>query len=92
VAEGEVDTLYVLDDWKEYGLGRLLLRASAQHLAAMGCKSAFAWVLRDNPASFFYEHLGGKRVATSITRVGGSALPQTAYAWDPIDRLINETV
>jgi ribosomal protein S18 acetylase RimI-like enzyme len=92
VAEGEVETLYVLDDWKEYGLGRMLLRASGQHLAAMGCKSAFAWVLRDNPSSFFYEHLGGKRVATSTTRVGGSDLPQIAFAWDPIDKLINETV
>jgi ribosomal protein S18 acetylase RimI-like enzyme len=92
VAEGEVETLYVLDDWREYGLGRQLLRASGQHLAAMGCKSAFAWVLRDNPSIFFYEHLGGKRVATSTTRVGGSELAQTAYAWDPIERLINETV
>jgi ribosomal protein S18 acetylase RimI-like enzyme len=92
VAEGEVETLYVLDDWKEHGIGRHLLRASGQHLAAMGCKSAFAWVLRDNPASFFYEHLGGKRVATSMTRVGGSDVVQTAYAWDPIERLINETV
>lgn len=92
VAEGEVETLYVTDDWKEHGLGRMLLRASAQHLAAMGCKSAFAWVLRDNPATFFYERLGGKRVAMSTTRVGGSDVPQTAYAWDPIERLINETV
>ncbi len=91
-AEGEVETLYVQDDWKENGLGRLLLRASAQHLAAMGCKSAFAWVLRDNPSIFFYERLGGKRVAMSTTRVGGSDIPQTAYAWDPIERLINETV
>jgi GNAT superfamily N-acetyltransferase len=92
VAEGEVETLYVQDDWKEHGLGRLLLRASAQHLAAMGCKSAFAWVLRDNPSTFFYEHLGGKRVALSTTRVGGSDVAQTAFAWDPIGRLINETV
>ncbi len=92
VAEGEVETLYVQDDWRENGLGRMLLRASGQHLAAMGCKSAFAWVLRDNPSTFFYEHLGGKRVAISTTRVGGSDIPQTAYAWDPIDRLINETV
>ncbi len=92
VAEGEVETLYVLDDWKENGLGRMLLHASAQHLAAIGCKSAFAWVLRDNPAIFFYERLGGKRAAMSMTRVGGSEIPQTAYAWDPIARLINETV
>ncbi len=89
LAEGEVETLYVLDDWRERGLGRQLLRASAQHLSAMGCRSAFAWVLRDNPASFFYEHLGGKRIATGTTFVGGSEVPQIAFAWDPIELLLD---
>ena len=87
LGEGEVETLYVLDDFKEHGLGRGLLRASAEYLAGLGCGSAFAWVLRDNPSGFFYEHLGGKRIATSMTRVGGSEIPQTAFAWNPIDRL-----
>ena len=88
LGEGEVETLYVLDDFKEHGLGRGLLRASAEYLAGLGCGSAFAWVLRDNPSGFFYEHLGGKRIATSMTRVGGSEIPQTAFAWNPIDRLL----
>jgi L-amino acid N-acyltransferase YncA len=92
VAEGEVETLYVLDDWKENGVGRLLLRASARHLAAIGCKSAFAWVLRDNPSIFFYEHLGGKRVASGTVQVGNASIAQSAFAWDPIERLIDETV
>jgi len=89
VAEGEVETLYVHDDFRERGLGRSLLRAAGQHLSALGCRSAFAWVLRDNPATFFYEHLGGKRMATSTTHVAGSELPQTAYAWDPIELLLD---
>ena len=89
LAEGEVETLYVLDDWRERGLGRQLLRASGQHLSAMGCRSAFAWVLRDNPASYFYQRLGGKRVATGTTYVGGSEIPQVAYAWDPIELLLD---
>lgn len=92
LAEGEVETLYVLDDFKECGFGRQLLLASAKHLSALGCGSVFAWVLRDNPASFFYEHLGGKRIATSTTRVGGSEIPQAAFAWNPIDRLLAERV
>jgi ribosomal protein S18 acetylase RimI-like enzyme len=92
LAEGEVETLYVLDDFKDRGLGRQLLRASAQHLSALGCRSAFAWVLRDNPASFFYEHLGAKRIAASMTRVGGQDIPQVAYAWDPIERLLDVRV
>ncbi len=87
--EGEVETLYVLDDWQNRGIGGGLLRAAARHLAAAGCKSAYAWVLRDNPAVFFYERLGAKRVANSMAMVGGEAVPQTAYAWDPIGTLLD---
>ena len=89
LGEGEVETLYVLDDWQNQGLGGLLLRASAKHLAALGCRSVYAWVLRDNPAAFFYARLGGKRIATSTTYVGGEAIPQVAYAWDPIETLLD---
>jgi GNAT superfamily N-acetyltransferase len=89
LGEGEVETLYVLDDWQNRGLGGQLLRASAKHLAAMGCRSAYAWVLRANPAGYFYERLGGKRIAFSNTYVGGEAIPQTAYAWDPIETLLD---
>jgi ribosomal protein S18 acetylase RimI-like enzyme len=89
LGDGEVETLYVLDDFKERGLGRILLRAAAKHLSAMGCRSAFAWVLRANPSSFFYDHLGGKRIAAGTTNVGGEAVPQVAYAWDPIELLLD---
>jgi GNAT superfamily N-acetyltransferase len=89
LGEGEVETLYVLDDWQNRGIGGQLLRASAKHLAGLGCRSAFAWVLRANPAGFFYERLGGKRIANSMTHVGGAEIPQTAYAWDPIETLLD---
>jgi GNAT superfamily N-acetyltransferase len=89
LGEGEVETLYVLDDWQDQGLGRQLLRASAKYLAGLGCRSIYAWVLRDNPAGFFYQRLGGKRIANSVAYVGGSAIPQVAYAWDPIETLLD---
>ena len=88
LAEGEIETLYVLDDWRERGLGRRLMRAAAAHLATIGCRSAFLWVLRDNPSRWFYQRLGGRPAAESSVRVGGSWVPQTAFVWDPIDRLI----
>ena len=91
LAEGEVETLYVLDDWRERGIGRKLMRASAAHLAAAGCGSAFLWVLRDNPSRWFYERLGGRAVAHAVTRVGGRPVPQTALVWDPIELLLRST-
>ncbi len=88
VAEGEIETLYVLDDWRERGLGRRLLRAGAAHLAGTGCRSAFLWVLEDNPSRFFYQHLGGKPVMSGPTQVAGRPIRQTAYVWDPIEKLL----
>jgi hypothetical protein len=88
LGEGEVETLYVLDDWRERGIGRRLMRASAMALADGGCRSLYVWVLRDNPSRWFYQRLGGKTVAESTVHVGGQDLVQTAFVWDPIDRLL----
>ena len=88
LAEGEVETLYVLDDWRDRGVGRKLMRAAAAHLAETGCKSCFVWVLRDNPSRWFYQRLGGKAVAEAMTQVAGQKVPQTAFVWDPIESLL----
>ena len=88
LGDGEIETLYVLDDWRDQGIGRGLMRAAAKDLAAQGCRSAYLWVLRDNPSRFFYQHLGGQQAAHGETRVAGVTLPQTAFCWDPIDSLL----
>ena len=88
LAEGEIETIYVLDDWRELGLGRRLMRAAAAQLADIGCRSVFLWVLRDNPSRWFYQRLGGKPVADARIQFAGQMLIQTAFVWDPIDRLL----
>ena len=88
LAEGEVETLYVLDDWRDRGVGRKLMRAAAGYLAEIGCKSCFLWVLRDNPSRWFYQRLGGKPTAEALIRFAGANVPQTAFVWDPIERLL----
>jgi GNAT superfamily N-acetyltransferase len=88
LAEGEIETLYVLDDWRERGLGRRLITAAAAGLYAAGCRSACLWVLRDNPSRWFYQHLGGKPAAEAEIMVGGRALIQLALVWNPIERLL----
>ncbi|MGI4748658.1 MAG: GNAT family N-acetyltransferase [Janthinobacterium lividum] len=89
LAEGEVETLYVLDDWRDQGIGRSLLQAAARHLAGLSCRSMFLWVLADNPSRWFYERLGGRAAMHSTTRVGGQTLPQIAMVWDRIEVLSN---
>ncbi len=88
LGEGEIETLYVLDDFRDRGVGRRLMRAAAMQLAETGCRSVYLWVLRDNPSRWFYVRLGGKPAAESVTRVGGQKVIQTAFVWDPIEKLL----
>ena len=88
LAEGEIETLYVLDDWRDRGLGRVLIQRAAARLAEGGCRSVFVWVLRDNPSKWFYQRLGGKPAAESQVMVGGVPIPQMAYVWEPIELLL----
>lgn len=91
LGEGEIETLYVLDDWRERGLGRRLMRAAVAHLAGAGCRSAFVWVLRANPNRWFYERLGGRPAAEATIQVAGRPVVQIAYVWSPIERLVEAT-
>lgn len=88
LAEGEIETLYVLDDWRDRGLGRALIQRAAARLAEAGCRSVFVWVLRDNPSKWFYQRLGGRPAAELQVMVGGVPIPQTAYVWEPIELLL----
>ena len=88
LGDAEIETLYLLDDWREQGVGRRMMRAVGAQLMAGGCGSVFLWVLRDNPSQWFYRHLGGKPAAEGQTRVAGVALAQVAYRWKPIERLV----
>lgn len=90
-AEGEVETLYLLEDWRERGAGRRLMRAMGAHLRAVGCRSAMLWVLRDNPSRWFYQRLGGKETAHEGIRVAGQGVEQVAFTWDPIESLLAAT-
>lgn len=86
--EAEIETLYVGEDWREQGAGRMLMRQAGEVLARAGARSAFLWVLRDNPSRWFYQRLGGRRAAEGHTMVAGTSIPKTAYVWDPIDLLL----
>ncbi|MDN3563731.1 GNAT family N-acetyltransferase [Paeniroseomonas aquatica] len=90
-ADGEVETLYLLDDYRDRGIGRRLMRAMAAHLAVVGCRSVMLWVLKDNPTRWFYQRLGGRPMAREVIRFAGESMEQLAFAWNPIEALLTAT-
>ncbi len=83
--DGEIETLYILPDWQGQGLGRELLVALFEELAAAGFLSALVWVVASNPSRFFYEAMGGERLAEKSEPFAGRPVPQIAYGWDDIN-------
>ena len=81
---GEVQTLYVLPDWQDQGVGRLLLEGCFGVLRKHGLASAMVWVLADNPARFFYERMGGRRAGERDETLWGATLHEIAYGWSAI--------
>lgn len=91
LAQGEVETLYLMDDYRDRGIGRRLMRAMSAHLAAVGCRSVMLWVLRDNPTRWFYQRLHGRPAAQETIRFAGQTMQQVAFVWDPIETLLAAT-
>lgn len=91
IAEGEVETIYLLDDFRDRGIGRRLMRAMASHLASLGAESAFAWVLEENPSRWFYARLGARLAAREEMVFAGQRTAQLAYGWTPIHTLLTAT-
>jgi ribosomal protein S18 acetylase RimI-like enzyme len=83
-AVGEVFTLYVAGDWQGRGIGRTLLGRLFASLYEHGLTEATIWVLSANPARFFYEAMGGKRLAERREPFSGMVLDETAYGWSDL--------
>jgi len=84
---GEVYTLYVLPEHQDQGVGRHLLTALFAALVARGIDSAFLWVLAENPSRFFYETMGGKRIAERDEMLWNTTLHEVAYGWSNLKAL-----
>jgi ribosomal protein S18 acetylase RimI-like enzyme len=78
---GEVYTLYVTPEHQDLGIGRDLLNRLFDALVERGFNSAMVWVLADNPARFFYEAMGGRRIAERDETLWKTVLHQAAYGW-----------
>ncbi|MGR3541003.1 MAG: GNAT family N-acetyltransferase [Hasllibacter sp.] len=77
---GEIWSLYVLAAAQGRGLGRGLMDAMLDALAARGHASAALWVLAANPARAFYAHMGGTEVLEGEDAPGG--MKEVAFAFD----------
>jgi GNAT superfamily N-acetyltransferase len=70
------------------GVGTRLLAAGLSALAERGHRNAVVWVLRGNPARFFYEHMGARLIAAKREKSFGTLIDLEAYAWPDLARTL----
>jgi ribosomal protein S18 acetylase RimI-like enzyme len=79
--EGEVYTLYVDPAFLGRGTGRALLCGAFEALKERNLRSCLIWAHARNNACFFYEAMGGRRIATRTTRLMGELTPEIGFGW-----------
>jgi ribosomal protein S18 acetylase RimI-like enzyme len=79
--DGEIYTLYVDPDFLGRGAGRALLHGAFATLKENRFQSCLVWSHARNNACFFYQAMGGLRVAERTTRMGGAPVPEVAFGW-----------
>lgn len=84
--EGELSAIYLRESAQGAGIGRQLFDAGARWLRQGGFNAMRCKVVRGNPASGFYSHLGGQVVGSATFELEGSQLTADTYRFD-LDRL-----
>lgn len=84
IYRGELYALYVYEDVQRNGIGRELIRAVVNHLKEMQYNNMLAWVLKNNPALGFYEHMGGKKFSERMEEIEGAPMIEYAMVWDDL--------
>jgi len=88
VFEREINSIYILKAFQRQGIGYLLIKAIISNFIEESVQSLIIWVLSENPARSFYEHLGGTIVGKRMIRRGDKELQQFAYGWHDISSIM----
>ena len=86
-SNSEVSSMYLLASCQRIGLGRKLMAIAARRLADSGFTHAHVWVAEANPATAFYERIGGRRVAQRVEPIAGIELAEVALGFDDLATL-----
>ena len=83
---GELGALYLLNEAKGQGYGKILFERAKEELKKMGYNKMVIGCLEANPSNGFYKHMGGKLVKKIpfIVKNYGQKLAENIYYYEKI--------
>ena len=89
--DGELYSLYLLQECRGLGVGRQLVSAIAKHFNEKGITSMMVWVMEQNKSGLgFYKRMGGKEYLRRKSEFGGMVVDDVAYGWKDVSVLCME--
>ena len=86
--DGELYSLYLLQECRGIGTGRQLVSAIVKHFKEKGVTSMIVWVMERNKSALgFYERMGGKKYLHRKSKFGGMVVADVAYGWKDLSVL-----
>ena len=82
---GEIQALYILDEYKGQGYGKKLVDIGIQELKNMGYKNMVIGCLEGNPSNDFYTHIGGKFLEQRTFSLPVQEINENVYYYDISD-------
>lgn len=79
---GEIYALYIINKYKGFGYGKMLINIGIKELKNMNFDKMIIACLVGNPTNSFYEHLGGRLIKQRIFKK--LQLPENVYYFDKI--------
>ena len=87
---GDLTSIYLLEEYQEQGIGKLLLKELFLLFQQLNYQSIFVEVLEENKTRYFYEYYGAKLVKTAELKMGQKVLKELIYEWDDIDTVVEK--
>lgn len=80
--KGELYAIYVIKEYQNKGVGKLLFNHVVEKLNELNLHSMLIWALEKNiQASRFYELMGGKKVKEKYITIGNETFKEVGYGW-----------
>lgn|SRR5699024_9355916 len=83
----ELYAIYICKEYQGKGLGKSLVSHTMDRLLEAGYESMIVIVLEENEARFFYEALGGQRLAEGELKIGERTHRELVYGWKSLGEL-----
>ncbi|WP_413378782.1 N-acetyltransferase family protein [Alkalihalobacillus sp. 1P02AB] len=81
---GELYSMYVLEEFQKFGLGRELIRHVCHSLKVQEMYSMITLVLAENDSRHFYKKLGAEEIDCVQIEIAGKKLDEIVYGWEDI--------